>query len=196
MKSDETDKGINSLSVDKSLKCMYTNVRSILNNNKLEEIKVIAEERKIDIIGISESWAHEGVGDAELSLKGYELFRKDRVKGVKTRGGGVLLYVKDGLSAVEINLNILGECEALWAEIKGHNCTDITIGVCYRSPSITTAEDRILQENIKYFASKRCIIMGDFNQRDIDWELLQACSNEGQIFVDMVMESFLTQHVT
>ena len=37
--------------------------------------------------------------------------------------------------------------------------------------------------------------MGDFNQNDINWELLQASSVCGQIFVDTILESFLTQHV-
>ena len=37
--------------------------------------------------------------------------------------------------------------------------------------------------------------MGDYNQTRTDWDLLQASSSEGQSFVDMIMESFLTQHV-
>ena len=43
-----------------------------------------------DIIGVTESWAHSEVFDGELTLSGYDLFRKDRLLG--RRGGGVLLY--------------------------------------------------------------------------------------------------------
>ena len=39
------------------------------------------------------------VSDAELSIEGYDLFRCDRPGGHK--GGGVLLYVKEGLKAVK-----------------------------------------------------------------------------------------------
>jgi hypothetical protein len=36
----------------------------------------------------------------ELVFVGYILFRQDRIKGVKERGGGVLLYVRESLGAV------------------------------------------------------------------------------------------------
>jgi len=50
-------------------------------------------------MGVSESWAHDRVSDAELSLRGYDLYRCDRPSG--HRGGGVLLYVKRSLSSVQ-----------------------------------------------------------------------------------------------
>ena len=98
----------------------------------------------------------------ELKIEGYELFRKDRIKRIKTRGGGVLLYVKDGLSAIEMRSSVQGKCKALWVEIKGYKGTDITVSVCYRSPSVTTAENVILQDNINFLAQKELLL----------WEIL------------------------
>jgi hypothetical protein len=63
-----------------TVKCMHANVRSILNEQKREELQVLVDEKKIDMFGITESWMHEGVEDAEVSMKGYSLFRRDRDK--------------------------------------------------------------------------------------------------------------------
>jgi len=70
-----------------------------MNNNKREELNTILIEEDIDILGITESWTHEFIEDAEISFNGYILYRKDRAESVNedTRGGGVLLYVKNSL---------------------------------------------------------------------------------------------------
>jgi hypothetical protein len=72
--------------------CFYTNANSIVA--KMTEIR----ERTLeyDIIGISESWGREKIGDAELTIDGFDMFRKDRKDRI---GGGVLLYVKENLKA-------------------------------------------------------------------------------------------------
>jgi len=70
------------------LNCMYTNIRSINNNFKIQELQSRLKEYDVDILGITESWTKSEIGDAELSIKGYEMFRKDRNMGGKSRGGG------------------------------------------------------------------------------------------------------------
>jgi hypothetical protein len=52
--------------------------------------------RKYDIIGVVESWATTQVYDAELTMEGYIMFRKDRCG---QKGGGILLYIRDNLAA-------------------------------------------------------------------------------------------------
>ena len=44
-----------------------------------------------DIIGITESWAHKDMVDAELMLPGYVMFRKDRQERM---GGGVICILR------------------------------------------------------------------------------------------------------
>ena len=51
------------------------------------------------IIGITETWATTDISDAELGMTGYVMFRKDRIR---TRGGGVILYIKESIQAYEI----------------------------------------------------------------------------------------------
>ena len=95
---------------------------------------MMVDDIKPHIIGITESWAHNDITDAELGLEGYVMFRKDRIG---KKGGGVLLYIKDTIPAYEVQLQEEADCkEALWCNlVTGH--TTVTIGVVYRCPNIT-----------------------------------------------------------
>ena len=59
----------------------------------------MVDNKKPHIIGITESWANNNITDAELELDGYAMFRKYRMG---SRGGGVLLYIKDTIPAYEV----------------------------------------------------------------------------------------------
>ena len=45
---------------------MYANLRSILNNNKRDEMQILVNEQKIDVLGITESWLSEEKENAEI----------------------------------------------------------------------------------------------------------------------------------
>ena len=165
-----------------------------MNNNKREELNTILIEEDIDILGITESWTHEFIEDAEISFNGYKLYRKDRAESVNedTRGGGVLLYVKNSLRSFK---EPYGEgSESIWIKLKIGINNEIVIGVCYRNPTISDEEETSLFDTIRQVARMPCIIMGDFNFGGINWELVQPDSNSID-FVDLVNDSFLIQNV-
>ena len=90
------------------------------------------------IIGITDSWANIDITDAELGLRGYIMFRKDRIG---RRGGGVILYVKESIQAYEIKLERKAGCdEAVWCKIVSGN-SKLTIGLVYRSPNINEEDN-------------------------------------------------------
>ena len=60
------------------LRVAVANVRDLLSNTKFEELEIMAEEENLDTIAVTESWSNSQIGDSELALKGYALFRKDR----------------------------------------------------------------------------------------------------------------------
>jgi len=84
----------------RGLLCIYSNLRSIINHGKRDELSVIIDQKIIDILGITESWAHKEILNAELNLHTYTLFRKDRISGVKKCGGAVILYVINSLTSL------------------------------------------------------------------------------------------------
>ena len=75
-------------------------------------------------------WCTSNVGDAELHLQGYSLFRNDRQTGV---GGGVLLYISENLAAVPCKaLNDVGFDDSLWCIIPPSNNDKLLVGVLHR----------------------------------------------------------------
>ena len=54
--------------------------------------------KEFDIIAISETWLHENIYDNEILPAGYTLFRSDR----GTKGGGVMLAIKDELTCKQL----------------------------------------------------------------------------------------------
>ena len=54
------------------LNCLLTNARSIVN--KFAEFQALVDVRVPQVIGITESWCTNSILDAELHLKGYNLY--------------------------------------------------------------------------------------------------------------------------
>ena len=128
---DSRCKGIQGNTSKAEIKCVCLNARSIIN--KKNELNIMVDDIKPHILGITESWAHKDITDAELGLEGYVMFRKDRIG---KKGVGVLLYIKDTIPAYEVQLQDEADCnEAIWCNlVTGH--TTVTIGVVYRCPNI------------------------------------------------------------
>jgi len=177
------------------LKCFYANTRSIVNKDKRTELELYVNKEKPDLIAITESWTKESIQDSELDLDGYVMFRKDRdIQGERGHGGGVLLYVRDSLMALErMDLKDDRFKESVWCEIKNKN-EAILVGVCYRVPDSSGENDSGLHELIRKATKMPCIIMGDFNHH-IDWNQRRGKNTADELFVECMDENFLTQHV-
>ena len=67
-------------------KCLYTNAQSI--GNKQDELELLIQQNKYDIIGITETWWDE-THDWNVDIGGYKLFQRDR-PSKKGGGGGAL----------------------------------------------------------------------------------------------------------
>ena len=120
----------------------------------------MVEDNDPHIIGITESWATPDIADAELGITGYVMFRKDRIW---RRGGGVILYIKEYIQTYEIKLEKQAEWEeAVWCNMVTGNST-LTVGLVYRSPNISTDENKKIQNAIKEVSKRDCIIMGEIS---------------------------------
>ena len=168
--------------------------------NKLEQFETYVYELNPDIIGVTESWTSSCILDSELSVDGYDLFRQDRP--VNHNGGGVLLYVKSSLCAVQCSLSVKFP-EQVWCYLldsKGHR---LYIGVCYRSPSdniFGSGNHDLLQGIVNELGStrKHFVLMGDCNYRYLSWPpLLHDHCNlvEASQFYHCIEDNFFTQHV-
>ncbi len=48
--------------------------------NKTEELTDLAQQKNLDIIGVTETWLHDGTRDDEICLPIYTLFRPSQKK--------------------------------------------------------------------------------------------------------------------
>ena len=82
--------GKNSHRVDRShneLKIISLNARSLLP--KIESLQLLVAAEDLYVICVVETWLSAEILDAEISIQGYQCFKRDRNR----HGGGVLWFM-------------------------------------------------------------------------------------------------------
>ena len=166
----------------------------------MDHLEAWVEELRPDVIGIAESWADDGIGDAELHLHGYDMFRQDRP--VARGAGGVLLYVRADLRASAYKPETQFP-EQVWCYLKDSRDRKFYIGVCYRTPTADIFDGlnhELLRTLLGEFGStgKHFLLMGDFNYRFDRWPVLSCdgLTADAERFITCLDDNFLCQHVT
>lgn len=72
------------------LKVGHLNVNGLLN--KLHEIKIMLQETKFDVLGITETHLHKDIKDEQIHIDGYKIARKDRDSKTNNWGGSLIFY--------------------------------------------------------------------------------------------------------
>ena len=177
---------------------MTINAQSL--RNKMNEFKLLVEDKKPQIISITESWGDENTSDGIFALKGYTMYRDDK-SGI---GGGALLYIKDNIEQRVCRPLNAGNFESsTWCWIIEKNGKKILVGSIYRSPSGTQANNKLLTKLIEKASEiagdNRLLILGDFNLPNIDWinkELKVGFDTNEEDMFEVISDCFLHQHVT
>ena len=186
-----SDCSISNVGRSDSIKCVYFNARSI--GNKRPELELLIKGENIDILGISETWLFNDISDNEISFDGYSLFRCDRNDLVKTRGGGVLLYIRNELNPSQVHdLCDSSFQESIWCNIKCMN-NSLNIGVVYRSTDSSILNDEAMYKLIDKLYDKKVLVMGDFNYPDLDWSDREKL-DVSHPFVECINSNFLEQY--
>jgi len=143
---------------------------------------------------------HKQISDSELSISGYVLFRVDRQGGEATRGGGVMLYVKECFSPVEFRPRSEFP-EHVWCRVLDDRGRELLVGVCYRTTSegiFGCDENEMLRSLMRELRSRCVLLMGDFNYGGVEWGEVgesRGASAEGVRFKECLEENFYVQHV-
>ena len=53
----------------------------------MKELRMYANEEKLDFLCIAETWLHDTVENSEIRIEGYSLYRTDRAEIKSGRGG-------------------------------------------------------------------------------------------------------------
>ena len=111
-------------------------MRSAFSFNKRDELLIDILGENYDIVGLTETWATNSISDSELDIAGYSLYKRDRNDKLKSKGGEVVLYIKDNLVSSRYEVLPNRECEGVWARISLGKNSHLLVGVCYRSPNV------------------------------------------------------------
>nr|VZI45535.1 unnamed protein product [Spirometra erinaceieuropaei] len=176
------------------LRCLYTNAQSLLS--KLNELKLCLVELSPDVLAVTETWLSGTISDNEVASPGYQIYRRDREH---RQGGGIVVYVNDGLAVSDNTTKFVCNTEAIWLTIKatGSPCLDVL--TVYRPPRTDRIADTQLLEQLEKFSSRpNVMIMGDFNAPGTNWNTLQASGPKSAFdyrLLSKTLNACLTQHV-
>ena len=149
---------------------LTTNVRAI--GNKIDENQQVAELNSVGAICVTETWLAPTIPDSNITIPGFNLFRKDRID---TLGGGVCIYLKSTIPCKYLEYCDQIGVESIWLSMRPHKLprpiTSIILAVVYHSTRNCQPENIILrdqiQKNLDLILSKQpnalVIITGDFN---------------------------------
>ena len=109
----------------------HVNTRSLVADGRLLHVSSLVSFSNVDILCVSETWLKSKHLSSTLLLPGYQPpICRDRPVA---RGGGVALYVRDGL-AFKIHRGVPADLECLVVEVKLPHRKKLTIVTCYRPP--------------------------------------------------------------
>ena len=167
------------------------NAQSIVN--KVPELQLIVSDSQPDILLITESWCNRNISNAFLSLEGYNLnsdLRLDRNDTANGIGGGLLVYVRNGL--IVLSCDILSEFNQYCKFVLKTEKEPLYFYLVYRPPN--SSKKNI--ENLCYLletSERNSFMIGDFNLPDIDWSensapgkyscVLDTCNDKGLVQV-------------
>ena len=164
--------------------------------SKFDEIySVLVHDLEFDVIAMSETWLDESIANATVELPNYAVFRRDRNR----HGGGVLLYVNLRFSAEQcIDINLQGTEMVIVRITIGQK--KILIACCYRPPGQLAHEIRTFMADFQtlvdyalYNNFDNFFVLGDMNDRCVEWNDDRPVSELGSQLKDLVLMNNLYQ---
>lgn len=152
----------------KGLNIGHLNVQGI--QNKLDQVSLMLNnsENNICILGLSETKLKDFHPDSYFFVDNYQFFRRDRVitRERQEQGGGIIVYVKNGMKVERRKDLETNEIECVWLEVFPKMSSSFLVGTIYRHPNdgVEWNENfEILIEKVLE-KQKEIYLLGDFNR--------------------------------
>jgi len=141
------------------LSIMHLNIQSL--RPKLDILEV--EAHPYDVLVLTETWLNSSIPDDDIALLNFQQpFRCDRSNRL---GGGVAIYVREGINATKRSDLSINGLESLWVELSTGKHRFLLGGV-YRPPDANNDYWTLLEHNLDQAFTlpyDNIIITGDFN---------------------------------
>lgn len=147
----------------KGMRIGHLNIQGL--SNKIDQVKLMltSKNNSIHILGLSESKLKDYHSDSVFLIDGYQRpIRKDRLEG----GGGIIVYIKEGVVFKRRSDLELNELECVWLEICPTNSSSFLICFMYRHPNARVGWNESFENCLDkiYGVEKELYILGDFNR--------------------------------
>ena len=147
---------------------------------KLDQVKIMLQGSAVDIFGVCETFLNKAINDETLHVNGFTHERKDREDCSEissNNGGGILIYLREGLDYVRRNDIETSDVESIWIEVKIRQSNSFLVCSAYRPPSSPTEWtdkfSRQIEKSLTF--TDEIYLMGDFN---IDIKDEQLCNTK------------------
>uniref|UniRef100_A0A1I8B4S4 Reverse transcriptase domain-containing protein n=1 Tax=Meloidogyne hapla TaxID=6305 RepID=A0A1I8B4S4_MELHA len=189
-KRNQTGSNHRGKTIKNNLKCIYQNCRSV--KNKIYELDIQISSQNFDIILLSETWLQNN--DNHLSyLKSstnYHIIQVNRDTKFKSKGGGVALMLKHGISYKTLDFKAILGIDIIVVDCtsSSHN-NSIRLILVSRPPCSKDIQTRKLIKTLQKFSQGNVIIVGDFNFSNnvINWHNSTAVTNIGKDFFEFTL---------
>ena len=104
----------------------------------------------------------EDVPDSFIEIDNFQVYRKDKIQG----SGGLLVYVRNGISSSRRKDLENEHFESIWTEINPKNSKPVLIGHFYRNPVSSISWNENFDDQVEKAAEeeKEIFLLGDFNK--------------------------------
>ena len=141
----------------RGLHLIHLNINSLLP--KIEELRSIAKLTNAAVIGISESKLDKTIFNAEISIEGYDIIRKDRNRN----DGGVACYVQNDICYNSKQI-LQDDIENIFIDLILPKTKPITVGIVYKPPHQTGFIEKITANfNSLNVADTEMYVLRDLN---------------------------------
>ena len=142
-----------------NLNVAHINIRSL--RNKLDEVKVLMQVCRFDILAITETHLNQKISNKQLEIDNYKIVRRDRNSGAA--GEGCLVYINNHICSSRLKSLEVLEIEGIWLKIS-INSTVFIVGTIYRPPDDNEffGHFRQMLERV-WMKHRNVMIVGDFN---------------------------------
>ena len=129
---------------------LTANVNGLCSNTKQSELSVLLNTHHIDAAVITETHLNENIDDRRVLQPGYNSLRRDRrFKAVnKSRGGGVIIYLKEDISFVQPNVQVPDELEVCWVILRPSQADSLIVAGVYLPPDACAAHRQMLTDHL------------------------------------------------
>ena len=169
----------------------------------MDELKCLAADLLPHVICITESWTNDDHTKAFLSIENFgpPIARRNRTDTTAGRGGGLLIWVRNDISAPESEkpeFKQFNQCCCINLPIR--NGQKLSLVLAYRPHRLYDDSDDDVNANNALLGSlfhrvqKPAVLLGDFNCSDIDWEN-STSGPTGKFLLQAASDNFYVQHV-